>query len=187
MKKSVRAKRMARHHQRLSKTSKLSLVSLMDIFTILVFFLMVNASDVQVLQNNKEIELPKSLSKETAEDNLIITINTNVVLLQGRKVADTQELIDNEDVIVDELLKELEYQRNRRTDLTEEELANGLSVNIMADKTVAYSLLKKIMQTSANAGYTNISLAVEQTYGASDEDILNGTAEDDSSDAVGGN
>ena len=50
MKKSVRQMRIERHRARMKKTSKLSLVSLMDIFTILVFFLMVNASDVEVLQ-----------------------------------------------------------------------------------------------------------------------------------------
>ncbi|MDN3652684.1 biopolymer transporter ExbD [Thalassotalea ponticola] len=172
MKQSVRAKRMARHHQRLSKTSKLSLVSLMDIFTILVFFLMVNASDVQVLQNSKEIELPKSVSKKAAEENLIITVNANSVLIQGRKVASIDQLKDSEAILIDDLLKELEYQRNRRADLTEEELANGLAINIMADKSVPYSLLKKIMQTSANAGYTNISLAVEQTYGVSEKELL---------------
>ena len=33
-----------------SKTATLNLVSLMDIFTILVFFLMVNSSEVEVLQ-----------------------------------------------------------------------------------------------------------------------------------------
>jgi biopolymer transport protein TolR len=53
MKMSARAKRMARNHKR--RTTKLSLVSLMDIFTILVFFLMLNASDVQVLQRDDSV------------------------------------------------------------------------------------------------------------------------------------
>ncbi|WOH38947.1 biopolymer transporter ExbD [Thalassotalea fonticola] len=176
MKQSVRAKRMQRHHQRSSKTSKLSLVSLMDIFTILVFFLMVNASDVQVLQNNKEIELPQSASNESAKDNLIITINNKNVILQGRKIISVTELADRDGVIVKELNDELVYQAGKRQ-LTDAELEMGRSINIMADKSVPYELLKKIMQTSASAGYTNISLAVEQMPGQSDEDLLNAELE----------
>ncbi|KGJ97137.1 ExbD/TolR family protein [Thalassotalea sp. ND16A] len=172
MKQSVRAKRMQRHHERSSKTSKLSLVSLMDIFTILVFFLMVNASDVQVLQNNKEIELPQSLSKESAQDNLIITINSNDVILQGRKIISVSELATRPGVIVKELSDELAYQAAKRQ-LTEAELELGRSINIMADKSVPYEQLKKIMQTSATAGYTNISLAVAQMQGLSDAELLN--------------
>ena len=60
--------RMERHHKRMAKDSKLSLVSLMDIFTILVFFLMVNASEVQVLQNSKSVELPESSAQQAANE-----------------------------------------------------------------------------------------------------------------------
>lgn len=164
---------MQRHHQRSSQESKLSLVSLMDIFTILVFFLMVNASDVQVLQNNKDIQLPESVSEETAKDNLIITINNKSVIVGGRRVAMVGEVIANPNIIIQELNDELEYQATKRLELTEEELAYGRGINIMADKSVPYSLLKKIMQTCASAGYTNISLAVSQTGGISDEALLN--------------
>ncbi len=174
MKQSARAKRMQRHHLRSSKTSKLSLVSLMDIFTILVFFLMVNASDVQVLQNNKEIELPESLSKQSAQDNLIITINRKDVILQGRKIISVTELATRPGVIVKELSDELAYQAAKRQ-LTEAELERGRSINIMADKSVPYEQLKKIMQTSATAGYTNISLAVAQLQGLSDAELLEAT------------
>ncbi|QDP01925.1 ExbD/TolR family protein [Thalassotalea sp. PS06] len=167
MKQSLRAKRMQRHHERNSKVSKLSLVSLMDIFTILVFFLMVNASDVQVLQTNKQLELPESVSEEAAEENLLIMVNANNVILQGRQIITVEELMALEGVIVESLNDELEYQKNRKQ-LTEDELENGLSINIMADKTVPYALLKKVMQTSASAGYTNISLAVEQVYANTD-------------------
>ena len=72
MKKSQRAKRMARHLQRNKKGSKLNLVSLMDIFTILVFFLMVNQSDVKVMQSNKAIKLPTSVINNTPAETLVM-------------------------------------------------------------------------------------------------------------------
>ena len=61
MVKSARAKRMEKHHKRHGKNVGLNLVSLMDIFTILVFFLLVNSSDVETLPNAKDLQLPESI------------------------------------------------------------------------------------------------------------------------------
>ncbi len=162
MKASKKARILQRKQKKKSQLTKLNLVSLMDIFTILVFFLMVNTSEVQVMQNNKAIELPKSVSKVSAEDNLVITVTTKAVLLQGMKIISVDELKRIKTDIVTALTDELDYQIAKRGNVSEEELSNGLAINIMADKTVPYILLKKIMKTSAAAGYSNISLAVSQ-------------------------
>lgn len=168
MKKSARAKRMDRNHKR--GTTKLSLVSLMDIFTILVFFLMLNASDVQVLQRDDSVELPKSTVKTPAKETLLLMINANNILLQGKPIAKTADLYDQQDYTILALKEELLYQAARtvRTplesdgaDTSTNDEDPGLSITIMGDKSVPYEILKKIMQTSAEAGYTNIALAVE--------------------------
>ncbi len=172
MKESMKVRRLQRKRKQKLQLTKLNLVSLMDIFTILVFFLMVNTSEVQVMQNNKAIELPKSVSTESAEDNLLITVTTNVVLLQGMKIISVDELKQIDTDAVTALTAELDYQKEKRGNISTEELANGLAINIMADKTIPYILLKKIMQTSAAAGYSNISLAVSQVQ-LKDESIEN--------------
>ncbi|WP_133470841.1 ExbD/TolR family protein [Paraglaciecola marina] len=165
MKKSARALRMQRHHKRMAKESKLSLVSLMDIFTILVFFLMVNASDVQVLQNNKSVELPKSTSQKAAKETLILMVNNQDLILQGRKLVDVENVLNQEQDIIPELVTELEYQVNRSTNSTSEisntEEPVARAITIMGDKSIPYTVLKRIMQTCAEVGFTNISLAVE--------------------------
>ncbi|MDZ7767644.1 MAG: biopolymer transporter ExbD [Woeseiaceae bacterium] len=71
---SARAKRMDRRHERAKKGGSLNLVSLMDIFTILVFFLLVNSSDVEVLPNAKDIQLPQSIAEEKAKESVVILI-----------------------------------------------------------------------------------------------------------------
>ena len=86
MKQSLRAKRMAKHHRRLNQVPKVNLVSLMDIFTILVFFLMVNQSEVKVLQSNKDISLPRSVSEQLPSEKVMLTITANGVLVQGKPV-----------------------------------------------------------------------------------------------------
>ncbi|WP_299079805.1 biopolymer transporter ExbD [uncultured Paraglaciecola sp.] len=164
MKKSARAMRMERHHKRMAKDSKLSLVSLMDIFTILVFFLMVNASDVQVLQNSKSVELPKSTAQQAAKETLILMVNNNDLILQGQKLADVATILNQTEDHIPALATELEYQINRKGSMGEKG-ADGndieRAITIMGDKNIPYTLLKRIMQTCAQAGFTNISLAVE--------------------------
>jgi biopolymer transport protein ExbD len=169
MKKSVRAARMERHHKRMGQESKLSLVSLMDIFTILVFFLMFNASDVQVLQTHKSIELPESSADNAAQETLVLLVNAQHILLQGQKMADVTTVLASESDVIPALEKELNYQKGRSKVLSadpskaQEDIARAIT--IMGDQNIPYALLKKIMQTCAKAGYTNISLAVEQKPG----------------------
>jgi biopolymer transport protein ExbD len=163
MKKSARAMRMERHHKRMAKDSKLSLVSLMDIFTILVFFLMLNASDVQVLQNSKSVELPKSSAKQAAKETLVLMINNNELILQGRKLVDVAAIMAREEEQIVELSTELAYQTTKSSNVLVDEDGEPVdrAITIMGDKSIPYALLKRIMQTCAQAGFTNISLAVE--------------------------
>ena len=70
MVKSARAKRMEKHHRRHKSGTALNLVSLMDIFTILVFFLLVSSSEVEVLPNAKDIQLPEAIAQEKAKETV---------------------------------------------------------------------------------------------------------------------
>ncbi|MGJ8680614.1 ExbD/TolR family protein [Paraglaciecola sp.] len=173
MKQSVRAKRMARNHKRHGKQTKLSLVSLMDIFTILVFFLMLNASDVQVLQNDKSVVLPTSSADTAAKENLLLLVNQNQVLLQGKPMGNIADVMADEQDVILALVEELTYQSQRQS-LTSQVTNTNLeassadpkqevarAITIMADQAMPYELLKKLMQSCAQAGYTDIALAVE--------------------------
>jgi len=164
MKMSRRAKRMSRHFARNKKQPSLNLVSLMDIFTILVFFLMVNQSDVKVLQNNESIKMPESYAEKLPEEALVVFVNNENILVQGRAVAAVKDA-SGPDAIIPELQKELEYQASKQRVLSSEEQAEGRPVTIVGDKKIPYALLKKIMATCSEANYTNISLAVNRKLG----------------------
>lgn len=164
MKQSLRARRMARHHNRGKNTSKLNLVSLMDIFTILVFFLLVNSSDVEVLQSNKSIELPESTSEQRPDTTIVVTVNDQNIIVAGRAVASIADVLkDPNEPNIPGLEKELQYQASRAAPLTPETEQLGRPVTIMGDKAVPYTILKKIMTTCAANEYRNISLAVNKT------------------------
>jgi biopolymer transport protein ExbD len=162
MKQSLRAKRMAKHHRRLKQTSKLNLVSLMDIFTILVFFLLVNSGDVEVLQTDKSIKLPASISQQVPENNLLVVVSATDVMVGGRSVGRVDELMSSTEDKFAPLETELKYQAQKAGPLKAEDQAAGRPVTIMADQKLPYATLKKIMATCASAEYRNISLAVTQ-------------------------
>lgn len=158
MKMSRRAMRMERHHKRSKRVAGINLTALMDIFTILVFFLLVNSSDVNVLPNTKSIQLPKSTAEQAPKLTLNIMVSDAALLVQGRPVATLSDLLNSKENIIAPLKEELEYQASRSALPADEEA--GREITILADKEIPYRLLKKIMITCNSANYNNISLAV---------------------------
>ena len=160
MKKSRRTRRMERHHRRNKTNASLNLVSLMDIFTILVFFLLVNSSDTQQLPNAKTISLPTSTAENFPEENLTIMISRKDIIIQGRKITTVDSMLKDGKRINSELQKELEYRAKKQGELSKTEKALGRPVTIMGDRSIPYELLKKIMITCSESGFPRISLAV---------------------------
>ncbi|WP_288370764.1 biopolymer transporter ExbD [uncultured Marinobacter sp.] len=156
MKTSRRARLRQRHYRRMHRAGGLNLVSLMDIFTILVFFLMVNSSDVKVMQNTVEVPLPVSTSEKDAVENLTIQVSGQSILVQGREVARVDS-IGADDLHVAGLSEELAYRRNRWSEVPEQ----GLEVTIMAGRETDYRLLRKIMKTCVDEQFRQVRLAVE--------------------------
>ncbi|TLM79134.1 ExbD/TolR family protein [Microbulbifer harenosus] len=148
--------------QRRHKETKLNLVSLMDIFTILVFFLLVNSSDVEVLQADKTIKLPESTSTQKPETTTIVRVNGDQLLVGNRVVTKIAD-ISAADEQIKPLLDELTYLASRAEPLPEDKQAVGRPITILGDEEVPYALLKQIMNTCAAADYRDIDLAVTQT------------------------
>ena len=166
MKKSLRARRMARNHRRMQAAAKLTLVPIIDIFTMLLFFLMVNTGNVEVLDLDKTIKLPDSSAQKRAEETVLIKVNADDIIVQGRKVASVaQVMAGNEDVIAT-LQQELDVWAKRKLDVSAEEKERGHPVTIMGDQKIPYRLLKRVMTTCAQADFRDISLAVATLEGA---------------------
>ena len=162
MRKSARAQRMEQRHERGKKGGALNLVALMDIFTILVFFLLVNSSDVETLPNAKDIQLPQSIAEEKAKESVVILISEEHILVQGSPVANVADVMKLKGNGIPQLRQALLSQNDRvlRRE-TQDDIADR-EVTIMGDKDIPYRLLKKVMATCTMADYGQISLAVLQ-------------------------
>ena len=153
---------MERHHARHKRSVTLNLVSLMDIFTILVFFLLVNSGEVQTLPNAKDMALPESVAEQRARETVVVTVTDTDLLVQGQLVANIPEVMQREDLIIPELRAALQSQTDRTLRQDAREDIAGREVTIMGDKEIPYSLLKRIMATCTDAEYGQLSLAVLQ-------------------------
>jgi len=162
MVKSGRAKRMEKHHRRHKGAGALNLVSLMDIFTILVFFLLVNSSDVQSLPNAKELQLPESIAEDKAKETVVIMIGEIDLIVQGTTVAKIADIMATKGNDIPELREALLSQNDRVLRRGAKEDIAGREVTIMGDKDIPYRLLKKVMATCTQSDYGQISLAVLQ-------------------------
>ena len=158
---SRRAKRMAQHHSRNKRSATLNMVSLMDIFTILVFFLLVSSTTVQDLPNSKQIKLPESVADKLPKETVVIVVSKEDVLVQGKKITDLRTIARSNKAEVTPLLVALQDQAKK---IIVKKAPDGKPVNrdvtIMGDQKIPYGVLKKIMYTCTLASYGNISLAV---------------------------
>ncbi len=130
----------------------------MDIFTILVFFLLVNSSSVQQLPSSKAVKLPASSAQQMPEETVILLVNNDQILVQGRVIMTADAAINTKENLIPALLKEMKIQSASSFKENAEE--EGLDVTIMGDKKIPYKLLRKILATLSEANYTNISMAV---------------------------
>jgi biopolymer transport protein ExbD len=161
-----RAARMERHHKRHKRGAAINLVSMMDIFTILVFFLLVNSSDVEVLPNAKDIVLPDSTAEAKARESVIVLLTDTQVLVQGRPVVELSAVNASDALIIPELKAALADQAGRAILAAEgDDAIADREVTIMGDREIPYSLLKKIMATCTAADSGRLSLAVLQKAG----------------------
>jgi biopolymer transport protein TolR len=163
---SKRALRMERHHRRTKKGSALSLVSMMDIFTILVFFLLVSSAETEVLPNPKEIRLPESAALEKARESVVVMVTDTQILVQGRPVTTVAAALAGDELVIAELKDALRQQTDRVLIQQAKADIAAREVTILGDRELPYRLLKRVMASCTAAEFGQISLAVVQKDGA---------------------
>lgn len=154
-----RLKRMARAKRH--KTG-LNLTSLMDVFTILVFFLLVNQSTVEVIEPPKQIKLPDSVVEAKPRQTVTIMVSADAILLQGEPVASVAEVLGTKNEHIAGLSEKLTQLRENIIGINTATVAKSNEITILSDKTIPFKVLKRLMSTCTNTGYTRISLAVIQ-------------------------
>ena len=156
--------RIKKHRQRTHHGSHMALVPFIDMLTMLVVFLLLHSSDVEILPNTKNIQIPQSVADLKPHETVTIMVTRDELLVNGRvvgKVADVAAYGPDQQIIpmLRDALKEQNDSIQRQT--ARENLAER-EVTIMGDKSTPFSVLKRVMATATASDYGKVSLAVIQ-------------------------
>jgi len=163
MRNSRRLKRMSRNR---GKISKMNLTSLMDVFTILVFFLLVNSGSVEILDAPKEVKLPESHVETKPRETVVIFISPEEILVQGESAGLVEDVLTGDQGPLRNVESRLVQLSENIIGTSTLAVAATKEVTILADKSVPFTVVRQIMSTCTGAGYENVSLAVIQTGGS---------------------
>lgn len=156
---SRRAARMSRHHDR-SRRAGLNMISLMDIFTILVFFLLFSSTEeVEVLPEPRELSLPESVATVRGRESLVVSVGPAEVRVAGEVLLTTQELLaaPGQEVPALALALAEHYPED----------GAPLEVTVMGDESLSYEVLRRVLASCAAARFERVSLAVRSRAVAS--------------------
>ena len=161
-----RASRIVRHHKGKKKHVVINLVAMIDMLTVLVFFLLVYSTEqVTVVPDRDDVQLPESIAETEIEHTVVVIVGERDIIVHGKPIATIEEILAADDPVIPALQAELAADATdmvRLAALPEEERIAARKVTIMADKELPFVLLRKVMATSTAAGYGQLSLAVLQ-------------------------
>ncbi len=159
----------------------LSLTAMVDMFTVLVVFLLQNYKDTgDVLTLEKSVQMPSAASVKELKPSTVVIISQEMIRVNESEVITFSEVREQKDWFVESLfdyiknsieMKTLEFENSLsyklQKTLNNNELDDQVAmlsaikeVTIQADESIDLLSLKKIMYTITEAGATSINFAV---------------------------
>jgi biopolymer transport protein ExbD len=146
--------------------ANLQLTPMVDMFTIIVIYLLANFSDNgEILFMTKEIQLPNITSKISLQRAPVVSVSSSAISVDGTKVIDSDELTRDTTLNVP-ALEDVMREKKRSAEQTSAAFGSagfqGI-VNLQVDKGIKFQILKKVMFACNVAGFGNINFAGMQT------------------------
>ena len=165
MRDSRRIKRMSRNKVGIPK---MNLTSLMDVFTILVFFLLVNSGQSELLETPKQVQLPESVIESRPRETVVIFVSPTEVVVQGEPVISMADVYASAGAI-EPVSARLAALKDTVIGRSTQVVAASQEVTVLADKSIPFDVIRRVLSTCTAQGYTNVSLAVMQKGAESSE------------------
>ncbi len=161
MRETRRMKRMERNNRKGEiRGLGINLIPMMDVLCVLVFFLLFHSFNSTM--PDAQIALPASVVETKPRETVAIVVSPETVMVQGEPVISTPKLLEDSSGIAYEIRARLEQIERNIIETGAKTFAEGKEVTLLADKTIPFKVLKKIMSTCTASGYGKISLAVVQ-------------------------
>jgi biopolymer transport protein TolR len=134
----------------------LSLVPMIDILTIMVVYLLVHAADAELLSNPRNVSMPMSVSELKPREATVITVARDMLYVNGEEVVSVAEVAASTEPVVERLRLKLRKQARSLLGAS----ADEREITVIADKSLMYPVLRRIVASCSAAEYTKVSLAV---------------------------
>ncbi|HKE44182.1 MAG TPA: biopolymer transporter ExbD [Steroidobacteraceae bacterium] len=153
--------RLVRGSPRHRTEVELNLIPLIDILSVMVAFLLVYTTNVEVVQNAKGVEIPQSTADVQPQQAVVVMITKDQLFVQNELITTIAEIRESPTPLIEPLRAVLERPLlvNGAPAAQAEALA-AREITVLADKSLPYEVVKKVMQTCTAASYGKISLAV---------------------------
>ena len=158
---SHRAQRMLQHQMRHRADAELNLIPMIDILSVMVSFLLVYSTNVEVLQNTKAIEIPESIAEQQPRQTVVVMLSKDELFVQGEPIVSVADIHATDGDVIEPLLAALKRPTLVGQEVSQKDLADR-EITVMGDKGLPYDVLKKVMRTCTDADFGRISLAVLQ-------------------------
>ena len=134
----------------------LSLVPMIDILTIIVVYLLVHAADAELLSNPRNVSMPMSVSELKPREATVITVARDMLYVNGEEVVSVADVAASTEPVVERLRAKLRKQARSLLGAS----ADEREITVIADKSLMYPVLRRIVASCSAAEYTKVSLAV---------------------------
>ena len=148
--------------RKVREDAHLNLIPMIDILSVLVAFLLVYSTEVEVIQNSKGVSIPESQTDVRPKQSVVVMVTTDAVFVQGERVASIEEVTDPHTELVASLRNVLQRPIAGLDAAARDAALTSKEVTVLADKDLPYEVLRKVLATCTAAAYGKISLAVLQ-------------------------
>lgn len=146
--------------------AELNLIPLIDVMSVMVAFLLIYSAEVEVVQNTKGVEIPQSSAESRPQQSLVVMITRDQLFLQGELIASIAEIRSTETAMIEPLRRVLSRPMLAGEVATEDHALATREITVIADKSLPFDVVRKVMATCTAAAYGKISLAVLEKSGA---------------------
>jgi biopolymer transport protein ExbD len=148
--------RHARHGKSSGGHGPLTLIPMIDMLMILVVYLLVHSADTEILPNSRNISIPQSVSERKPSPSTVVTVTRDMLYVNGEAVVSVNDVVGSDAPVVESLQAALAAQAPPRLG----DAAAPREVTVMAEKSLPYAVLRKIVASCSAANYSKVSLAV---------------------------
>ncbi len=139
---------------------ELNLIPMIDVMSVLVAFLLIYSADVEIVQNTKGVEIPQSSAEERPLQSVVVMITKEHLFVQGEPVATIAEIRGSDSALIEPLRRVLNRPLVAGAVAATDPDYASREITVIADKSLAFDVVRRVMATCTSAAYGKISLAV---------------------------